>query len=135
MMSLFYITELLSVIKTFLSLVSHAAIFVLGIIMVKTEQDYGKWVRAVFILPDALAVNMQDQFNHMAAVLGKVIETSVGIRRELAFRSVMTTRNSLCMLFKYACFRLGNTPDMDEWYAVKSWISRKIKQRQFVSVE
>lgn len=88
----------------------------------------------VLNLEDAVGINLRERFNQMVDALEKGIGASAGLKRELAFRAVIATRNEMSMLFKYVCFRLKNTPDLDEWYAVKSWMSRKIKQRQLVSV-
>lgn len=48
-LTLFIAPEPSVAIKSFLSLLSYAAIFTLAIAVIKTEEDYGRWIRAVFL--------------------------------------------------------------------------------------
>lgn len=41
--------EPLNAVKSFLSLLSYASIFTLAITLIKSEEDYGRWMRAVFL--------------------------------------------------------------------------------------
>ena len=45
---LFTAPEALNAVKTFLSLLSYASVFILAIVLIKSEEDYGRWMRAVF---------------------------------------------------------------------------------------
>ncbi|MEZ0318313.1 MAG: O-antigen ligase family protein [Methylophilaceae bacterium] len=47
--SLFYAPDFIAGLKTFLALVSYAAVFVIAIVVVKSEQDYGKWMKCIFL--------------------------------------------------------------------------------------
>lgn len=56
--TLFIAPEFVTALKAYLALVSYAAIFALAITLVQTEEDYGRWMRAVFyssIIPVAYA--------------------------------------------------------------------------------
>jgi glycosyltransferase involved in cell wall biosynthesis len=75
------------------------------------------------------------RFHQMSDALSSVLGKSNGLSRELAYRKVLSTRNTLCMVINYVFFTLKNRSDLDEWYAVKNWSTRKIKRRQIVSVE
>jgi O-antigen ligase len=46
--SLAYAPEFITGLKTYLALVSYAAVFILAITLIKSETDYGRWMRAVF---------------------------------------------------------------------------------------
>lgn len=74
------------------------------------------------------------RFKRMSNVLIKSIGASAGLSRELAFRQVLATRSSLSMLVKYCVFRLKYSHDIDEWYAVKIWLTRNLKNRQLVTI-
>lgn len=87
------------------------------------------------IIPNVSSHDLARRFNKMSGALSLALGKSNGLIRELAYRNVLSTRHSLCMLIKYMFFKLKNTSDLDEWYAVKNWLTRKIKRRQFVSVE
>lgn len=41
--------EPLNAVKSFLSLLSYASIFTLAITLIKSEEDYGRWMRVVFL--------------------------------------------------------------------------------------
>lgn len=56
--TLFIAPEFLAGLKSYLALVSYAAVFALAITLIQTEEDYGRWIRAVFyssIIPVAYA--------------------------------------------------------------------------------
>lgn len=40
--------EFVTALKTYLTLISYAAIFALAITLIKSEEDYGRWMRAIF---------------------------------------------------------------------------------------
>lgn len=46
--TLFIAPEFLTAVKSYLALVSYAAVFALAITLIQTEEDYGRWMRAVF---------------------------------------------------------------------------------------
>lgn len=46
--TLFIAPEFVTALKAYLALVSYAAIFALAITLIQTEDDYGRWMRAVF---------------------------------------------------------------------------------------
>ncbi|HSI38074.1 MAG TPA: O-antigen ligase family protein [Methylotenera sp.] len=48
MITLGFAPEFITALKTYLTLVSYAAIFALAITLIKSEEDYGRWMRAVF---------------------------------------------------------------------------------------
>lgn len=77
---------------------------------------------------------LEIRFNEMERALTKVMGNVTGLKRELAFRQVLKTRNSICMLIRFVWFRLRFQAEIDEWYAVKSWVTRNIKKRTIVSV-
>ncbi|WP_019882386.1 MULTISPECIES: glycosyltransferase [unclassified Methylophilus] len=87
------------------------------------------------IVPNVSHHDLASRFNKMSDNLSRVLGKSNGLSRELAYRKVLSTRHTLCMLIKYMFFTLKNSRELDEWYAVKNWVTRKIKRRQFVSVE
>lgn len=47
--TIFISPESMTAVKSFLSFVSYAAVFALAIILIKSEDDYVKWMRAVFL--------------------------------------------------------------------------------------
>jgi hypothetical protein len=47
--SIFLSPDLLTAIKTFLVLLSYASMFVLAIVLIKSERDYERWMRAIFL--------------------------------------------------------------------------------------
>ena len=56
--TLFIAPEFVTALKAYLALVSYAAIFALAITLIQSEEDYGRWMRAVFyssIIPIAYA--------------------------------------------------------------------------------
>ncbi len=56
--TLFIAPEFVMALKAYLALVSYAAIFALAITLIQSEEDYGRWMRAVFyssIIPIAYA--------------------------------------------------------------------------------
>ena len=48
LITLGFAPEFITALKTYLTLVSYAAIFSLAITLIKSEEDYGRWMRAVF---------------------------------------------------------------------------------------
>lgn len=48
-LSIFWAPEKLIAIKSFLVLLSFASIFVLAIVLIQSENDYGRWVKAIFL--------------------------------------------------------------------------------------
>lgn len=48
MATLMIAPEFITGLKTYLVLISYAAIFALAIVLIKSEEDYGRWMRAVF---------------------------------------------------------------------------------------
>ena len=86
------------------------------------------------ITDDTSTFNLAKSFAQISDKLTKVIGSSVGLSRELAYRKVLTTRNTFYILVKYGVFILNNKSDIDEWYAVKNWATRKIKPRQLIPV-
>lgn len=48
LISLAFAPEFINALKTYLALLSYASIFALAIILIKNEEDYGKWMRLVF---------------------------------------------------------------------------------------
>ncbi|HEY7986527.1 MAG TPA: O-antigen ligase family protein [Methylophilaceae bacterium] len=48
LISLAYAPEFVPALKTYLGLVSYAAVFMLAVTLVKDEESYGRWMRAVF---------------------------------------------------------------------------------------
>lgn len=47
--AIFYAPEFIVALKTYISLLSYAAVFVLAITVIKNESDYGRWMRLVFL--------------------------------------------------------------------------------------
>lgn len=47
-LTLFFAPNFSLALKTFLSFLSYASIFALAIAVIKTENDYGRWIRAIF---------------------------------------------------------------------------------------
>jgi glycosyltransferase involved in cell wall biosynthesis len=87
------------------------------------------------IVDNVSSHNLSRRFKKMSDALSLAFGKSNGLIRELEYRNVLSTRHTLCMLVKYMLFKIKNNSDLDEWYAVKNWVTRKIKRRQFVSVE
>jgi glycosyltransferase involved in cell wall biosynthesis len=93
---------------------------------------YGGTVLNIADARDCL--NLAAKFEHMSNVLIESIGASAGLSRELAFRQVLATRSSLSMLVKYYVFRFKYSQDIDEWYAVKTWLTRWLRNRQLVTI-
>ncbi|MDI1360972.1 O-antigen ligase family protein [Methylotenera sp.] len=49
LMSIFFAPEKLTALKYFLVLLSFASTFVLAIVLIKSEEDYGRWIKAVLL--------------------------------------------------------------------------------------
>ncbi len=47
--SIFYAPAFIDALKTYLALLSYAAVFVLAITVIRNESDYGRWMRLVFL--------------------------------------------------------------------------------------
>lgn len=77
---------------------------------------------------------LEIRFNEMERALTEVMGNVTGLTRELAFRQVLKTRNTICMLIRFVWFRLRFQAEIDEWYTVKSWVTRNIKKKSIVSV-
>ncbi|BEV08083.1 glycosyltransferase [Methylophilus sp. DW102] len=85
--------------------------------------------------PSSEKTDLLKSFNYLSTNLVKAMGQSDGLARELAFRSVLTTRNNFWLLVKFLRFKLRFKADLEEWYAIKSWITRYIKKRPTISID
>lgn len=77
---------------------------------------------------------LRKMFEDMSQKISLVKGMSGGIKRELAFRRLLVNRSIPVMLAKFLIFKLQYHPEIDEWYAIKSWVTRVISKRKLVSV-
>jgi len=74
------------------------------------------------------------EFQKMANMLRQGFGDSSGLKRELNFRRVISSRSELALLWRYNQFRLNNTPETGEWNAIRSWIIRHFPDKPRMSV-
>ena len=94
--------------------------------------SYGGTVLKINKAQEGTLIN---SFNAMKNALITAMGNSKGLSRELAFREVLTTRNIACMALKFASFALKNKRDIDEWYAIKIWLTKSFKKHKIVPLE
>ncbi len=79
-------------------------------------------------------LQLNNSFNELSRILIRVIGNTAGLKRELAFRKVLSTRNELMMILNYMFFRTCHKSDIDEWYAIKIWVSKYFKNREIIDI-
>lgn len=77
------------------------------------------------------------EFARMVSSLERGLGDSPGLRRELAFRRVLATRQPAQLLWRYYRFQADNVPETGEWNAVRSWLVGRFpgKRRMRVAAE
>jgi hypothetical protein len=73
----------------------------------------------------------------MADALRRGFGSSPEVERELRYRKAISTRNRAALLWRYNRFRTTDTPETDEWVAIRAWLLRRFpgKRRLNVSPE
>lgn len=74
----------------------------------------------------------EDQFQVMATSLRQGLGDSVELRRELAFRWILATRNSARMATRYTWFTVQHTAAPNEWRTVRNWLLRGVRKGKYV---
>jgi glycosyltransferase involved in cell wall biosynthesis len=72
------------------------------------------------------------EFEQMAFALRRGLGPSGALERELAFRWVLTTRNSSLMFARYLYFQLKYGTRSNEWRTVRNWLLRTVRNGKYV---
>lgn len=68
--------------------------------------------------------NFDDEFHQIETSLREGFGNSEGLERELNFRSTISSRRELSLLWRYSQFQSKVRPETGEWNAIRSWLIR-----------
>lgn len=79
--------------------------------------------------------SLENRFDEMAMAITTTLGNTSGVKRELAFRQVLATRNFFRILINYSVFRYKHMPTVDEWYLIKGIMTRKLRKKPLIEVD
>lgn len=78
--------------------------------------------------------NFDDDFHKIEKSLREGFGDSEGLVRELNFRSTISSRHELSLLWRYIQFQSKAIPESGEWNAIRSWLIRHFPGKPRMSV-
>ena len=78
--------------------------------------------------------NFDAEFEKMADALRRGFGSSPEVERELRYRKAISTRNRAALLWRYNRFRITDTPETDEWVAIRAWLLRRFSGKHRLNV-